>query len=157
MIEQQIDILSDELIYNADCICFTSNGVIKSDGTLTMGKGVAGAFKSKWPMIPRYAGECVKANGNICQVVYVLPPDDGGSKDDRLTIVAFPTKHHYRNPSDIELIKQSALQLVALTNDKGWRRVYLPFPGTGCGGLNKEDVRAVLSLILDDRFIITTL
>ena len=41
---------------------------------------------------------CSQRNdGNICQIVYRLA---------NLSIVAFPTKHHWRNPSDIELIKK---------------------------------------------------
>ena len=154
MIEQQINILSDEALKDADAVCFTSNGVLNKWGELVMGAGVAKAFKERWQGIPRLMGILVQTNGNICQPISAVP---GYCDDLRIEIVAFPTKHHWRNPSDIELIKQSALRLVALTDDKGWRRVYLPFPGTGCGGLCKEDVRAVLSPILDDRFIITSL
>ena len=152
MIEQTIDILSDEVLGVADCICFTSNGILNKWGELVMGKGVAKAFKERWPGIPRLMGMQIKAHGNICQPIQDQPDERW-----RFEIVAFPTKHHWHDPSDLELIKQSAMQLVQLADEKGWKRVYLPFPGIGCGGLDKDDVRAVLAPILDDRFIVTTL
>lgn len=156
MIEQQIDILSDGVLSVADAVCFTSNGVVKKDGTLTMGKGVAKAFRDEFPNIANRAGEVVKAKGNICQIVgYVLRSD---GSNETFAIVAFPTKHHWRDSSDIGLIKQSARQLVEMTDVKGWKRVYLPRPGCANGQLDWERmVKPVLLLLLDDRFIITTL
>jgi hypothetical protein len=107
------------------------------------------------------AGKLVKKNGNICQSIMSF----GGSKFDStgkivwkdIHIVAFPTKHHWKNPSDLELIKKSAKELMDLINKNGWTKVYLPRPGTGLGNLEWDVVKAELEKILDDRVIITYL
>ena len=45
MKEQKANILSNEIFTIADAICFTSNGILKSNGSLVMGAGVAKAFR----------------------------------------------------------------------------------------------------------------
>jgi len=145
----KINILSQNVIKSADAICFTSNGIIKKDGSLVMGAGVAKAFRNTFVNIDSVAGELVEKNGNICQIVYRLA---------NLSIVAFPTKHHWRNPSDIELIKKSADELITLANKNNWKQIYLPAPGVNNGGLSWDnDVKPLLIKKLDDRFIITFL
>jgi hypothetical protein len=89
----------------------------------------------------------VKKNGNHVYVAKCLGDN----------IVSFPTKNHWKDPSDIGLIKQSALELVEMTDQAGWNKVYLSWPGCGLGGLNKEQVRKVIQPIFDDRFYILTL
>lgn len=150
MLEKKINILSDEVLIDADAICFTSNGVIKKNGELVMGAGVAKAFKDKWQPLPIRAGHCVKVGGNkvhFLKEVYI-------DKDVYTTIVSFPTKNHWRNPSDMNLIKKSAKELMSLIEVHKWSKVYLPRPGIGFGGLNWNDVKAEIEGILDDRVTI---
>lgn len=150
---QKINILSKEVRKIADAICFTSNGIIKKNGRLTMGAGVAKAFRDKFDGVDWDAAQAVKKNGNVCQLVVSLQHVNDPLKYDN--IVAFPTKYHWRNPSDIKLITKSAHELVALADRNNWKNVYLPCPGCSNGGLNfKNDVKPVLEKILDDRFII---
>jgi len=149
---QTLDILSKGTL--ADAICFTSNGVLKKNGALVMGAGVAKAFRDRIVGVDIAAGVAVKANGNICQPVLTLSNIDFGT----VTIVAFPTKHHWRNDSSIDLIKRSAEQLVELADKNDWKKILLPPPGCGMGNLSFEkDVRPVLEKILDDRFIVSFL
>lgn len=59
--------------------------------------------------------------------------------------------------ADPALIAQSCLELVALADAHGWRRVLLPRPGCGAGGLDwAHDVRPRLCDLLDDRFTVIT-
>ena len=142
MIERCGDIFDQP---DGDAICFTSNGVVKANGELVMGGGVAKAFYNKQPGLAKEFGFKVKAYGNHVHWTGV---------EWKQWVVSFPTKNHWKNPSSLKLIAQSAKELVELTNEKGWKKVYLPYPGIGLGGLNKEDVRKVISPILDDRFIV---
>lgn len=143
------NILSDEILNQADAICFTSNGVIKTDSRLVMGAGVAKVFRDRFTNLDRYAGDWVSLNGNICQVV---------SLEHGIPIVAFPTKHHWKNPSDLMLIWRSAVQLKQLADKHGWQKIYLPRPGCNNGQLKWREVKSVLEDVLDDdRFIIITL
>ena len=145
----RVNILSKKVLKTADAVCFTSNGVIKKDGKLVMGAGVAKQFRDTFADLDQQAGTAVKTYGNICQVVkqtfYLGNP---------LNIVAFPTKYNWRDKSDINLIETSAIQLIDMTNKYGWKDVYLPFPGISCGGLDKEFVTNRIGKIFDDRFII---
>jgi hypothetical protein len=153
MKEEIINILSPEILKTADAICFTSNGIVKNNGELVMGAGVAKSFATKWKGLPAYFGEKVKNNGNV---VHVLSPTKW--LIGKLSIVSFPTKHHWKDDSDINLIIQSAKQLVVLAAAHNWKIIYLPRPGSGLGGLNWErDVRPAIKDILDDRFIIASL
>ena len=57
---------------------------------------------------------------------------------------------------DIEIIKQSAYQLVELADSNPWNTIVLPRPGCGAGELSWEQVEPVLANILDDRFKVIT-
>ena len=70
-------------------------------------------------------------------------------------VFSFPTKHHYKDNSDITLICRSAEQLMEMCTKFGISKCYLTPPGCGCGKLDWENtVKPWLSQILDDRFIV---
>ena len=76
---------------------------------------------------------------------------------DRLTsLVTFPTKHHYRDNSDLDLIMRSAVQLKEIAAKFQLSKIYLPPVGCGLGKLDYEkQVRPVLNQVLDDdRFVV---
>jgi len=156
MREENVDILSDEILLKADAICFTSNGIVKSNNELVMGAGVAKAFKNRFPIVPKSAGDLVKKNGNICQVVKTMK--FAGPKEDvsnTFSIVAFPTKNDWKDKSDLNLIITSAKQLISMADNHGWNKIYLPKPGCLNGQLNWEtQVKSAIKDILDDRVII---
>lgn len=156
MKEQKIDILSAEVLMTADAICFTSNGVVKSNGELVMGAGVAKAFADKWPPLAIRAGHCVKMGGNKVhwlKDIFVGRLRNGTQK--YVAVITFPTKHNWRGQSDLNLIVESAKQLSTLANtNKHWNNIYLPRPGVGLGGLNWRVVRPAIEKHLDDRFIV---
>jgi len=58
--------------------------------------------------------------------------------------------------STLAIIEQSAVELLALTHERGWEQVVLPRPGCGAGELSWELVRAKLQEVLDDRFVAIT-
>jgi len=150
--EQRIDILSDRVLSKADAICFTSNGIVKSNGELVMGAGVARAFRDEFPGLARLCGKRVKENGSLCQVMAekgkFCPP----------AIVAFPTKYHFREKSDPRLIRASCERLMQLVERHGWKLVALPRPGCRNGGLSWErEVRPTLRELLDRRVVVVSL
>lgn len=60
------------------------------------------------------------------------------------------------SPSLLGLITTSAHELVELANKHMWMSVVLPRPGCGAGELSWDEVRPILSAILDDRFYAIT-
>lgn len=127
-----------------DVICTTTNGVTKKSGKLVMGAGNARAFRDKFKGLDQQLGDLVKRWGNIPHLITV-----NGRQ-----IVSFPTKHHWRDKSDLSLIKRSAMLIVEMADSNEWNTVGIPAPGVGKGGLPWSSVKQVLSPILDDRFII---
>lgn len=130
-------------------VCVTTNGIIKRDGTAVMGAGIAKTANLRFKVAEKLANS-IRTNGNIVS--------DLGTyywKTSRFHLVAFPTKHDWRNPSDLQLIEQSAKQLVALANTNDFQHIFLTRPGCGCGQLDWEtQVKPILTPILDDRFTI---
>lgn len=137
-----------EYIGKGDIVCVTTNGIVKPNGELVMGAGCALAFKKKFPTLPKTFGEKIKSKGNRPVV---------GGKIENTYIVSFPTKNHYKENSNIELIKNSALFLIKIADYYNATTIYIPSPGTGLGNLSKESVYSELDKILDDRFTIIEL
>ena len=123
-------------------VCITTNGVIKKDGHLVMGAGIALQAKQRFPQLPSRLADAVSQHGS--QTFYL--PDEN--------LFSFPTKHDWRDPSDINLITKSAWELVAITDKMGFTQVYLPKPGCANGGLDWYEVEHTISEILDDRFTV---
>lgn len=149
MIETRGDIFK---VPDADAICFTSNGMVKANGELVMGAGIAKQFKDKFPNVAKWFGHQVKFGGN-------RPHHTGRMRVGRalMEIVSFPTKHDWRDQSDLKLIEESAKFLVIIANSMKWDKIYLPRPGCGLGGLDWEtQVKPVIAPILDDRFYVLT-
>ena len=136
------DIFKNKHLY--DAICVTTNSVVKKDGTLVMGAGVAKCFANNYPTLPYKLGQKVKVYGNQPYIVKI--------KGD--TIISFPTKHNYLEPSDLELIKKSAIKIENLATKFRWVNVAIPAPGIGLGKLNWKEVKKALDPILDNRFTI---
>ena len=130
-----------------DAICVTTNGIVKKDGSAVMGAGIAKMFAQKYPSLPKNLGEKIKAGGNHA---YLL----GAVMDKQYAILSFPTKEHFKDKSDIELIKRSCRELVAIADRYHLQHIYFPAPGCGLGGLILKDVCAEIEKILDDRFVL---
>lgn len=125
-----------------DLFCVTTNGATRISGDAVMGKGVALQARRKYPDIEIELGKLIRLYGNH---VFHL-----GHR-----IISFPTKHHWRQDSDIKLIKRSATELVMLLENNPVRRVLLTRPGCGNGNLKWDDVKPAIQDILgDDKFII---
>lgn len=151
-------------IGKVDCICITTNGTIKTNGELVMGAGVAKQFYDKYNSTHNiakklatllYGGEpnlkklhVVPAQQNLCYRAIPAEQNNGTN------VVSFPTKNHFMDKGDLELIKRSARRMVAFANEYNLNSILIPSPGTGCGQLNEKDVYAELNKILDKRFSI---
>lgn len=132
-----------------DAICVTTNGITKRDGRAVMGKGIALEAVKRFPGIDITLGSFLIDFGNRVHHIYSCLKSERSEN-----IVSFPTKHHWRDKSDIDLILISCRQLIELTNREKWSKVALPRVGCGNGGLTWTLVKTMISDLLDDRFII---
>jgi hypothetical protein len=124
--------------------CITTNGDIKKNGELVMGRGVALQAKQKYPELPKLLGEHVKKNGNIAHYF------------EKYNIISFPTKIHWRDKANLNLIRHSCYQLNALLDGIN-KQAVLPRPGCNNGELNWErEVKPTISMILIDKVWVIT-
>lgn len=131
----------------ADALCITINGVVKRDGNLVMGAGVAKEAALRWPNLPKILGEAVSTYGLKTVLMQMESPS--------AHLFAIPTKYHYKDKSDIHLIEKSLEQLVQYTDMLNYASVALPRPGCGKGGLDwQTEVKPLCEKLLDDRFIV---
>lgn len=132
-----------------EAICVTTNGQIRADGRAVMGRGVALQADQLFNLAPKLANYLTQY-GNRCFNMGAY--EHCGQ---RYNVITFPTKHHWKDKSDINLICKSCRELVQMCDKFGFTKCYLTPPGCGNGGLNyAKDVRPYIASILDDRFIV---
>jgi len=132
--------------FQVDARVVTTNGFVKKNGACVMGRGCALEATRRYMGVEFTLGGLIKKSGNqVYQLTF-----------DKPHLVSFPVKHNWWEKADVKLIEKSTKELVALTERSGWKNVVLPRPGCGNGQLNWEDVKGVLSSVLDDRFMCVT-
>lgn len=111
------------------------------------GKGIALQFKQWAPpaYFKAYVEDCRDGNLNIGQVTGFSFTRDGRYN----TIINFPTKIEWRNPSKLEWIRPGLVNMAEYiynnTSGRDDRRcVALPKLGCTNGGLNWPDVRSII-------------
>jgi len=122
-------------------VCITTNGTVKNNGEVVMGRGCAREAKDKFPHVPRFLGRWIKRHGNV-------PAYFVGSR-----LMTFPVKHNWWEQADLALIEQSAKALADKANRVGLT-FYLPRPGCGNGRLTWDEVRPVIEPILPDNVVV---
>jgi O-acetyl-ADP-ribose deacetylase (regulator of RNase III) len=126
---------------------FRSGNIVDDDADLLvntvnavgiMGRGVALAFKTRWPSIMSpYTAACrsgaLKAGGCL---MFDLP--------DGRKWAALATKDHWRDPSRYHWVETGLVQLRRIAKDHGIRSIAIPPPGCGNGGLDWNRVRPLV-------------
>lgn len=108
-----------------------------------MGAGIAKEATQQIKGIDEKLGALVSLYGNNPYYIY------------ELGIISFPTKHHFKDKSPIELIEQSAIMIKKIRDIYKLNNIYSTWPGCGNGGLTKEIVEPVLSKIWNkDNFVV---
>ena len=126
-----------------DAVIVTTNNALRKNGNAIMGKGIAKLALSLVPNAERILGEHIRTYGDSAKIC-VLDANN-------YHMLAFPTKHHWRDKSDVKLIAEACRELMTVKQQLGLGAIYLPPLGCGLGGLRwKEDVKPVVSQILDD-------
>lgn len=138
----------------ADVRCVTTNGDINTKGRAIMGSGCALEAKKLYPNIDLHFAKLLSILGHHVYPLWV--------EENATVVLSFPTKHNWKQPADINLIRRSCEELmesIEMMDHKWegmWKRVLLPRPGCGAGQLAWEDVKPIIGEILDDRVIVVT-
>lgn len=134
----------------------TTNGVINHAGRLVMGKGIALYCRDRYTGIAEFLAQHVRQNGNVPAWCGYYPDPDREAKglDPLVGVVSCPTKNHWRDDADLDLIKHSCESLAIMADHMAWTKIYLPALGCGNGRLSWDaQVRPACEAILDDRFV----
>lgn len=127
--------------YNADIRINTVNCVG------VMGAGVALLFKNKYP-------DMFKKYQKACQNKEVQPGKPHVWHDNEMfsktTIINFPTKVHWKDPSEYDYIEKGLKWLKVYLSDKGNSTLTLPALGCGHGGLDWERVKGMINNYLGE-------
>lgn len=154
-------------------IAVTTNGIVKNNGDAVMGKGIAKQCNDKFhiaPLLGKYLKQYGNRVFNMGAYMFDDTADDGHRINKKtfihpsdkiayevlsfINIITFPTKHNWKDNSDIELIKTSCKQITEVCDKFKIELCYIPPVGCGCGNLRWEEVEPVISKLLDDRFIL---
>lgn len=108
-----------------------------------MGKGIAAAFKKKFPDM--YEG--YKAH---CDSGVFLAGTSWLWKGNDQWVLNFATKKHWRNPSRMDYLESGLLEFREKFDDWSIREIAFPRLGCGNGGLKWDDVRPLMVEHLND-------
>ncbi len=111
-----------------------------------MGKGIALQFKNIFPNnFKLYANACKNKALNIGQLLVTEEILIGGKNK---IIINFPTKVHWREPSEYQYIEAGLSQLVKVIKEKNIKSIAIPPLGAGNGGLDWGRVKQLLEKYL---------
>lgn len=122
-------------------IAVTTNGHVTKEGRAVFGRGSAGQAGVRFPSLAARLGALLQQGGN-----HVYDLGEG--------LVNFPVEETPWSQPDLPLISRSAKELRALADTRGWRRIVVPRPGCGGGGLDWKLVRPLLVKHFDERFLV---
>ncbi len=101
-----------------------------------MGKGLAAEFKARWPeMFAAYHEACFRGNLRVGRLCLWRGPR---------WVLNFPTKAHWREPSQIAYLETGLNVLADVWMHWGVTSLAFPQLGCGAGGLDWADVRPVM-------------
>ena len=112
-----------------------------------MGKGIALQFKDEFPHnFEVYADACRKGELYPGKLLIVK---DYSTRYGEKTIVNFPTKVHWRNPSRYEYIEKGLVALRKYLEDEKVESISIPPLGCGNGGLDWRRVKPMIFSALE--------
>lgn len=126
-----------------DLFLITTNSEIKSNGRLVMGRGLAKQALDRFPDIDRLFGNQLLHLNERWRYHILINELEGHQ------VGAFQVKYHFKAKADLNLIVESTGELVKAIAWHSFKRVDLNFPGIGNGGLSREEVLPVVSLLPD--------
>lgn len=130
-----------EIVDNKGYVLFTANSTLTKNFDLVMGAGIAKQVAQMFPEMPSLAGRAVRDRCNhLGEYGVIVRPE--------FPVGLFQTKTHWRQRSNVELLKYSLSILSAYAYKTRTYDYHLNYPAIGLGGLDKEIVHPLLMWML---------
>lgn len=137
-----IEFTTGNLMTSADAVLVNTVNTVG-----VMGKGIALQFKDEFPHnFKVYAEVCRKGELYPGKLLIV---EDISPRYGKKTIVNFPTKVHWRNPSQYEYIEIGLTELRRFIEENRVESISIPPLGCGNGGLEWNIVKPMITSALD--------
>ena len=126
-----------------DLFCITTNGTLRGDGKLVMGRGIAFQSIKHFPSIQSVAGHHIR-QFNETHKTAPIPYGLLILKEFEPSIGLFQVKYNWWEPAQCKLIEWSTSKLRQLALDHPTKKIMLNFPGIGNGKLTQAEVRPII-------------
>lgn len=141
----------------ADLFLFTSNGVLKRNGELVMGAGIARQVRDRFnnQRLPLIIGRSIAALANTEPELYDFRQNAYkygllvSTRWPKAKLGAFQTKMNWKKKSPLPLIQFSTNKLIEWTKENPKAEVHLTMPGCGHGGLSQSEVLPLIEKLPD--------
>lgn len=122
----------------------TTNPIVRKDGAVVMGRGIAKEAATRFPSLPYDFGKRISKlePGGYGHTVGEIGYYDGWC------IGFFMVKDHWKEPAKLDIIQRSTDKLRRIAS--GYTFVNLNFPGIGNGKLRREDVLPIIERLPDN-------
>jgi len=126
-----------------DILDSTAQALVNTVNTFgVMGKGIALQFKNQFPNNYKLYKEA--CDNKALKVGDLLVTEEESLLSGKKIIINFPTKTHWRYPSEYEYIEKGLDALVNVLQEKNIKSIAIPPLGSGNGGLDWTRVRAMI-------------
>jgi hypothetical protein len=131
---------------SVDHFIVTTNAIIKRNGGLVMGAGLAKQVRDKWRGVDIAFANAIKGTGQ--------PEYYGCLVGSKLGL--FQVKVHFKDKASLKLISNSARDLAYIAEANPNKVYALNFPGIGNGKLDFAEVNDCIKVILPDNVWVYT-
>lgn len=114
--------------------------MVKNDGRLVMGRGIAQQVRDSYPGIDLAFGKLIQRHFKGKLPTYHLIH----AQIDFPKFAAFQVKYHWAEPANLKLVKGSCEVLHEYATFYNKDRFYLNFPAIGNGRLSRKDVLPIV-------------
>lgn len=135
------------VVGTSDFVFFTANSTQTINNHLVMGKGIALQFKNLMPDLPFELGRKIYKARLFGKWYGIM---DSGLHIGKSSIWAFQTKTSYKRKSNTQDLILSISLLRHLAMSEGDKRFDLNYPAIGLGGLSREIVSPMISILPDN-------
>lgn len=122
----------------------TTNAMVKKDGSLVMGRGIAQQVRDMFPGIDKAFGKRI-TECKLHQKEYNIISQNLEPK-----IYAFQVKYSWWEEADLTLIRNSTNMLGETACKNMDKQFFLNYPGVGNGKLKTEDVAPIVEQLPDN-------